>query len=73
MGLSFIRRMPINLADNSSIVVEVYVATILWNGAERETEVLATGVRPLIGTLLLAGNELNIQCADGGMVSVEPL
>ena len=65
--------MPANLADDSIIQVEVYVATILWNGEEREAEILATGKRPLIGTLLLDGSELNVQFAEGGLLSIEPL
>ncbi len=73
MNLPFLRRMPVNLADDSIIVVEVYAATILWNGQERDEEVPATGKRPLIGTLLLDGSELNVQFADGGLVSVETL
>ncbi|MCW3054291.1 MAG: clan aspartic protease, family [Chthonomonadales bacterium] len=73
MNLPFIRRMPVNLADNSTITVEVYAATILWNGEEREQEVLATGIHPLIGTLLLEGSELNVQFAEGGLVTVEIL
>jgi clan AA aspartic protease len=73
MNLPFIRRIPANLADNSTIWVEVYAVILLWNGEERDTEVLATGVRPLIGTLLLDGSELNVQFAEGGLVNVEML
>ena len=73
MNLPFLRRMPINLADNSTILVEVYVAKIVWNGEEREEEVLATGRRPLIGTLLLDGHELNIQFIEGRPVIVNKL
>ena len=73
MKLPFIRRMPVNLADDSTILVEVFAATILWNGEERELEVLATGIRTLIGTLLLEGSELKVQFADGGLVTVETL
>ena len=73
MNLPFIRRMPANLADDSTILVEVYAAIILWNGEEQEVEVLATGKRPLVGTLLLDGSELNVQFAEGGLVSVNRL
>ena len=73
MNLQFIRRMPVNLADNSTILVEVYVASLLWNDEEREVEIIATGIRPLVGTALLAGTELTVQFAEGGIVSVEDL
>lgn len=73
MNLPFIRRMPANLADNSTIWVEVYSATFLWHGEEREEEILATGIRPLLGTLLLDGSDVGVQFAEGGNVNVERL
>jgi clan AA aspartic protease len=73
LGLTFLRRMPANLADDSTIFVEVYLATILWAGEEKEVEVLATGRRPLVGTMLLDGYEMTVQFADQGLVTVDPL
>ncbi len=73
MELPFIRRMPANLADNSTIFVEVYAATFFWNGELREEEVLATGIRPLAGTLLLNGTNLNVQFSEGGLVGIDML
>lgn len=67
----FIRRMPVNLADDTTIFLSVHVATILWNGKERDIEVLATGRRPLLGTLLLEGHELNALFVDNGSVTIE--
>lgn len=73
MALPFIRRMPANLADDSTILVAVHIAYIIWNGEERKIEVLATGKRPLLGTLLLHGSNLNVQFAEGGVIHVEPM
>lgn len=73
LHLPFLRRIPANLADDSTIRVTVHATTILWDGGEREVEVLATGARPLLGTLLLDGFGLNVQFAEGGLVSIEPL
>lgn len=73
MNLPFIRRMPANLADDSTIHLSVHVATILWDGLKRDVEVLATGSQPLLGTLLLDGHHVNIEFTDGGLVSVEDL
>lgn len=73
LNLLFLRRITANLADDSIIHVSVYVATIVWNGQEQEVEVLATGVRPLLGTLLLNGYELNVQFTEGGFVSIKAL
>ena len=48
----------------------MYAATILWNEEEREVAVLATGKRPLLGTLLLDGCELSIRFEEGGAAAV---
>lgn len=73
MNLPFLRRITANLADDSIIRLGVHSATIVWNGQERDVEVLATGRQPLMGTLLLDGHDLNVQFADGGLVTVETL
>ncbi len=73
LNLPFIRRIPANLADDSTITVDVYVATIVWGGVERDVEVLATGKRPLLGTLLLDGYEITAQFTEGGSVALRNL
>lgn len=73
LRLPFLRRMPANLADDSTINLSVYALTIVWCDEEREVEVLATGRRPLLGTLLLDGTDQHTQWTDGGLVRVVPL
>lgn len=73
MGLSFLHRAPIVLADGSTAEVAVHRATIAWNDTERQVPVLATGRRPLLGTALLDGQELVAQFHEGGLVTVEEL
>lgn len=73
LGLDFLRRMPANLADDSTINLSVYALTIVWNGDVREVEVLATGRRPLLGTLLLRETCLSANWTSGGLVEVVPL
>jgi predicted aspartyl protease len=63
--------MPVNLADNSEVLVAVHEAIILWDGEEREVRVFATGRRPLIGTALLDEQELVIQFTEGGLVTID--
>ncbi len=53
--------------------IAVYAATIVWNGAEREVRVLATGRRPLLGTATLDGQEFVAQFTEGGLATVEDL
>ncbi|MEG4203022.1 clan AA aspartic protease [Microcoleus sp. Pol7_A1] len=73
LGLPFLYDMPVNLADNSEVLVAVHEAIILWDGEEREVRVFATGRRPLIGTALLDEQELVIQFTEGGLVTIDEL
>lgn len=73
MGLPFLYPMSADLADNSTVEIAVYLATVLWNGAAKKVRVLATGKRPLLGTALLDGCRLDIRFADGGPVLVDVL
>jgi clan AA aspartic protease len=72
MQLPFFYQMPINLANNSRAIADVYITQISWHGVERQVEVLATGQRPLVGRALLAGNRLSIDFREGGEVHIEP-
>ena len=65
--------MPVNLADNSEVLVAVHEAIILWDGEEREVRVFATGRKPLIGTALLDEQELVIQFTERGLVTIDEL
>lgn len=71
LGLPFYQGIYANLADNSNVSVDAYRATILWKGQELSAAVLAMGHRPLLGTALLAGNELVAQFVDNGLVTVD--
>ena len=61
---------PAGLADGSQVIVAVYLATITWEGVERNVEALAMGKRPLLGTSLLDGFKLEAEFNDGGLVRV---
>lgn len=72
--------IPFRVPDHPNIEIEFVVntgfigfLTILWHGQERDVEVLAMGLRPLLGTALLEGNEMNVQFADGGLVTIDLL
>jgi clan AA aspartic protease len=64
---------PANLANNSQVNLSVHDATIVWNGEERDVEVLATGQKPLLGADLLDEHELVVQFTEGGLVTIDPL
>lgn len=73
LALPYIARIDANLADNSDVAVNAYLATILWNGVDRDIAVLGMGRRPLIGTALLEDCHLSIDFCDGCMVLVDDI
>jgi len=73
LALPLARYQPSYLADSSSVLLEVYIATLLWNNEERDVEVLALEGAPLIGMTMLEGHEIHLQIADGGLVRIERL
>ena len=73
LNLPYRYQQKANLADGTVIQMNVYTATILWNGMEREVGVVATGSRPLLGTLLLDEQELRVRFHEGDLVSVQDL
>ncbi|GAA6618545.1 hypothetical protein NUACC26_043560 [Scytonema sp. NUACC26] len=60
LGLPYLININANLANNSSMETDIHLATIVWNGVERNVTVLAMGRRPLIGTALLEDYHLSI-------------
>lgn len=64
---------PAYLADGSTVKMDIHTATILWNGVERQVSVLATGRRPLLGTMLLDDQELRVRFRENDLVTVDKL
>jgi clan AA aspartic protease len=73
LGLRFKYAIDVNLADGSEVTLPVHEATIIWNKEEEKVRVLATGIRPLLGTALLEDYELVMQFKEGGMVTIDKL
>ena len=73
LALPYIGEQSANMANDAEVQLSLYAATIIWNGIDQEARVLAIGRRPLLGTALLDGNELLVQFAESGLVTVDPL
>lgn len=73
LGLPLQRRSDAILADGSSVALEVHRAKVLWDGEERDTEVLALEGGPLVGMSLLYGHEVWLRVVEGGSVAIERL
>lgn len=61
------------LADGSEREGIVYSLSLIWQDEPCDVEVLVLEGNPLLGTLLLDGNHLDIEVTEGGEVIIEPL
>jgi len=59
------------LADCQIVLLEMYVATVLWHSKQREILVAQSSGGPLLGMSLLEGSRLVIDVANGGTVTIE--
>ena len=73
LGLPYLININANLANNSSVETDVYLATVVWNGVERNIAALAMGRRPLIGTALLEDYHLSIDFSESSTVLVDEI
>ncbi len=63
LKLPWVKKATFQLADGKPIKRNVYRLTIVWDGRERDVEVLALADEPLLGAVLLDGYKL---CLDFG-------
>jgi len=73
LSLPFVAPQIALLADRSRTRLDLHSAIVLWDGAERDVEVLAMEGQPLLGTSLLDDHDVAIQFTDGGLVTIERL
>jgi clan AA aspartic protease len=73
LQLPYVASINTNLANDENFVTPVHRATVVWDGIELEVPILAMGIRPQIGTLLLNNFNLNIDFSDGSILSVEAI
>lgn len=61
------------LGDGSVVVLDVYLATVLWHDQEREVLVLQADSDPLVGMSLLYGNRVTLHIVEDGDVLIDEL
>lgn len=72
LGLTSLGSRYVTLGDGSMAPLDVYRATVLWNGDRREARVFASEGGPLLGMALLYGSRLEMDVVDGGEVKILP-
>jgi clan AA aspartic protease len=73
LGLPFRRKGRAVLADGSTILFDIFEATVLWDRQPRQIPVGEADADPLVGMGLLYGFELTVEAVDGGNVFIRPL
>jgi clan AA aspartic protease len=61
------------LADGSVTRLDVYLASVVWHGRQKDVLISQAAGTPLIGMSLLKGSRLTMDVIDGGDVSIEKL
>ena len=61
------------LGDGNTVVLDSYLANVVWHDQEREILVLQAEGGPLMGMSLLYGNRVTATIVDGGDVTIAPL
>jgi clan AA aspartic protease len=72
LRLPFVGHRRATLGDGSTVVLDLYLATVLWHEQEREILVLQADGGPLMGMALLNGNRVVLHVVDDGDVLIEP-
>ena len=62
----------VTLGDGSTVVLDLYLATVLWDTQPREVLVLAAEGGPLMGMAMLYGNRVMLHVVDNGDVLIDP-
>ncbi len=73
LGLTRIGERDSFLADGSTIVLEMYRLGIVWDGNERDFEVLTVGEERLLGAQVLNGYELCLNYESNTLTIKEPV
>lgn len=61
------------LGDGNMVVLDVYLAKVLWHNQEREVLVLQADGGPLVGMSLLYGSRVTLDVVNGGDVIIDTL
>jgi clan AA aspartic protease len=61
------------LANGSHVILEVYLAAVVWHDRQRELLVVRADGAPLVGMSLLRGSRLTMDIVDDGDVVIDEL
>lgn len=73
LGLALLFSVPAMLADGSTISVDLYIGTVVWDGQPQTVRIHCTEGGPLLGMEMLTGYRLSADVTEGGCVLITQL
>ncbi len=73
LQLPFVGHRRGTLADGSVVLLDVFLATVVWHGRREEVVVSQTDGAPLLGMSLLRGSRMTMDVIDDGDVEIDEL
>ena len=73
LGLPWRTRGSVMLTNGTEDQCDIYTATVIWDGRQRNILVEAADTDPLIGMALLYGHDVRMQVIEGGSVIIQTL
>lgn len=73
LGLPLVGNRRAMLGDGNTVVLDVYLAIVIWHEQEREVLALQADGGPLVGMSLLYGSRLTLDISEDGAVCIEQL
>ena len=73
LGFHIAGNRRVTLGDGNVVVLDVYLAKVLWHGQEREVLILEAEGGPLVGMSLLYGSRMTLEIVNNGDVTIAPL
>ena len=71
LGCPYVMSGIVTVGDGRVEDLDIYAATLIWDGETRTVEVDAAETIPLVGMALIHGYDLYIRALSGGPVKVE--
>lgn len=73
LGLPLLTSTPVVLANGTEETFDVYDVSVTWDGQPRDGYAYVADATPLVGMSLLDRHNLNVDVADGGRVTIQPM
>ena len=70
LGLPFLGRSRVTLADGGEVTWNVHEVTALWDGTPRLVDAYEADATPLVGMALMESHDLSVQVREGGRVVI---